>query len=242
MGYRRAAVLVGIVLFVLFWAVFRRDDTSTEQEASNPAADGKLDGSQQTIQPQPTGEQRELDTGAVALEKRERSAERQSVHVADLDNLHNIPKLGPVVPVRAEDLEGSTRDASGTGRKFPVSKSVQVGCDDNGVSVDCDTSRRLDEFSQEVRDAAWASKAENLLRELIDRRNPDFTIRNVECRLVTCVMEVASSEGHLNPRRNLQYEDWFAVQARPYGYLLGFETDATGRRITVTLQIYERIR
>jgi hypothetical protein len=77
---------------------------------------------------------------------------------------------------------------------------------------------------------------------LIDQRNPDFSIRNVECRLVTCVLEVASLEGHLNPNRNLQYEEWREVRAKPFGYLIGLESDSIGRRITVTLQIYERIR
>lgn len=142
----------------------------------------------------------------------------------------------------SQEVVNPTLDASAVGRPFPVSRSAQPDCTANSGSIDCESQRRLDEFAQEPRDLAWAPQLERALRNLIDQRNPDFSIRNVECRLVTCVLEVASLEGHLNPNRNLQPEDWRVVHAVPFGYLIGLETDAVGRRITVTLQIYERIR
>lgn len=148
----------------------------------------------------------------------------------------------PLESVAPHEVANPTLDISDVGRPFPVSRSAQVDCAPDSKSLDCEKQRRLDAFAQEPRDLAWAPQVERTLRDLIDQRNPDFSIRNVECRLVTCVLEVASLEGHLNPNRNLQYEEWREVRAKPIDYLIGLESDSLGRRITVTLQIYERIR
>ncbi len=151
-------------------------------------------------------------------------------------------RRSPLESVAPHEVVNPTVDISEVGRPFPVSRSAQVDCAPDSKSLDCENKRRLDAFAQEPRDLAWAPQVESALRVLIDQRNPGFSIRNVECRLVTCVLEVASLEGHLNPNRNLQYEEWREVRAKPFGYLIGLESDSIGRRITVTLQIYERIR
>jgi hypothetical protein len=237
-----ATVFAGVVVFVAIVTVFggREKKKATEvpvETIAEPAASTRNE-----VQPSLTEAQMDLGAGTGAKAKREISTEPQRNSNIGNGSEQEPAKLGPIERVSSREVVNPTLDASYVGRPFPVSRSAQIDCTADRGSIDCEDQRRLDEFAQEPRDLAWAPQLENALRNLIDKRNPEFSIRNVECRLVTCVLEVASLEGHLNPNRNLQAEDWRAVHAVPFGYLIGLETDSIGRRITVTLQIYARIR
>ncbi len=167
------------------------------------------------------------------------SAIAEPTYSDEADN--RTQEFTPLTVISPHEVPNSVLDTKPIGRRFRVSPSTEPHCVD-GEDPDCRDEQKLNELSQEPRDLAWAPQAEDLLRSLIHQRNPGFSIRNVECRLVTCALEVESLDGLLNPRRNLQPADWRAMHAKPFAYRIGLENDALGRRVTVTLWFYERIR
>jgi hypothetical protein len=151
-------------------------------------------------------------------------------------------RFTPLDSIAPQEVVSPILDESRVGRHFVVSPSAQPNCIPEVESSDCDDQEELDSFAQEPRDLAWAPHVEDLIRTAIAQRNPTFSIRNLECRLVTCVLEVESLDGLLNPRRNLQPEDWRGGKVKPSFYRIGLERNELGRRRTVTLWVYERIR
>jgi len=101
---------------------------------------------------------------------------------------------------------------------------------------------RIEQFTNEPRDPAWASRAENILRSMTTEKNSGFSIRNVECRLTTCIIEVESTEGLIIPEIALKPEQWRTAKIKPFGADRGDEMSPTGQDITLTLWIYQRIR
>jgi hypothetical protein len=231
-----AVVAVLIAMMIVFGSRETRHSTESPVESiAGPAANTRK-------QAQPSLNDAQPDVRAGAQAKREISTEpRRNSKIADAAK-QDSAKLGPIERMTSQEVVDPTLDTGSVGRPFPISPSAKPDCTADSGSIDCERLRRLDDFAQEPRDLEWAEQLETALRNLIEQRNPEFSIRHVECRLVTCVLEVASTAGHLNPNRNLQYDEWCALRAVPFGYLIGLETDSTGRRVTVTLQIYERIR
>lgn len=241
LGKNGATVIAGVVVFVAIVIVFgrREEKEATEVPVETIAEPAAI--TRNEVQPSLTDAQ--LDSSASnGVQIKDTSTEPQRSAEIDKGSEQEAAKLGPIERVSAQEVASATLYTSAVGRPFPVSQSAQIDCTTDSGTIDCEAQRRIDEFAQEPRDLAWAPQLENALQNLIAQRNPGFSIRNVECRLITCVMEVASLEGHFNSNRNLQYDEFRAVHAKPFGYLIGLETDSIGRRITVTLQIYERIR
>lgn len=233
-----ATALAGVVVFIAIVTVFGfREKRKAEVPVETIAAVARNE-----VQPSHTDAQLDLSPHTDAQAKAEISTQPQRNSNVGNGSEQVPAKRGPIERVSSQEVVNPTLDTSVVGRPFPISRSVQPDCTADSGSLDCESQRRLDEFAQEPRDLAWAPQLERALRDLMDQRNPDFSIRNVECRLVTCVLEVASLEGHFNANRNLHYKQWRVVHAAPFGYLIGLETDSIGRRITVTLQIYERVR
>jgi hypothetical protein len=135
-------------------------------------------------------------------------------------------------------------DQTVVGRPFPISASIDLLCGkgNGGRELDCENTRRLAEFAQEPRDTKWALNAEDGLRILVDRASKktgaSYQIRNLECRLDTCVIEVDSYHQPLNER--LLANDWRTFHVAPFDENWGFEMDDRGREVKVTLWIYGR--
>ena len=119
------------------------------------------------------------------------------------------------------------------GHPFPVSKSVPVGC-----QQDAQLCRALAQFTDEPRDPAWAPQIEGMLQTLLGS-DPQFAMRNLECRTTLCFAEVTSimgayiEEGKVNgaPDKLLFFTGLNAF---------GFEHDPSSARVTVTLVGFSR--
>ena len=147
-----------------------------------------------------------------------------------------------IVRVKIDDLAPESFDRSVVGRQFPISGSVRPDCSGNG-GVECELADSLTKFSQEPPDVNWAHLVEERVRSIVESRNPGFAIRNLECRATLCVMEVESTQGQLSSRRNLTWEEGLAARVLPLVTTTGEEVPKYGQNyLTVTLQIYERIR
>lgn len=149
-------------------------------------------------------------------------------------NAQSEPPYSSLRPIAESDVLTPALDRSNVGRPFPISDSVLPDCEGGLSTVECEDRARLDRFANEPRDEAWAWAVESLLRSKV-AANLGFSIRNVECRLVTCVMEVESSAGTFSPKRNISPVQWRAVRAKPFSSRHGYEGS-----VTVTLWLYQR--
>jgi hypothetical protein len=115
------------------------------------------------------------------------------------------------------------------GRPFPVSNSVAAGCKADGCP---ELDQALAKFADEPRDPVWASKIEEKLREFI-ATDPQYTVRNLECRSTLCFAEVTSILGGFNDgiKSNDSLHGLLYTDNRVFGY----ERDPSSGRITVTL-------
>ena len=119
------------------------------------------------------------------------------------------------------------------GHPFPVSKSVPVGC-----QQDAQLCRALAQFTDEPRDPAWAPQVEGWLQTFFGG-DPEFAIRNLECRTTLCFAEVSSimgpyiKEGKVNGAPD---ELLFSYGLNAFG----FEHDPSSARVTVTLMGFSR--
>lgn len=129
------------------------------------------------------------------------------------------------------------------GRPFPVSESVAADCRNllpkSHEAVPCGALLpELSEMAQEPRDRVWATDMEAKLRDFVLAQPNNFTVRLIECRLSLCAVEVASTYGgfpYVITYRSLRKKvsAWKGVH--------GFETDASGAKVTVTLFMVERL-
>jgi hypothetical protein len=162
---------------------------------------------------------------------------------SDTDDVDGaVPKFGPLDAMSLSDAMTNAVDTSVIGRRFIVSPDTTPECMEPEEGASCERKRRIEQFTGEPRDPAWASRAESLLRSMVEERNSGFSIRNLECRLITCIMEVESTERVLGQELALNPEDWLAVKVKPFGVETGDEAGPLGRGITLTLWIYQRIR
>lgn len=156
----------------------------------------------------------------------------------------------PVQPQSRDSLEATSFDeamndgvdTSVIGRHFDVSAAAKPRCVEAEGGPACDRRHRIEQFADEPRDSPWASRAESMLRSMATEKNPGFSIRNVECRLITCIIEVESTERILSPEIGLKPEDWRMARIKPFGANTGEESSPTGQEVLLTLWIYQRIR
>ncbi len=66
------------------------------------------------------------------------------------------------------------------------------------------------------------------LHSMIKDRSPGFAVRSIECRLITCVLEVESPEGGLRPAKSFKAGEWRKYHVKPFSTAHGFEKDAIG--------------
>jgi hypothetical protein len=163
---------------------------------------------------------------------------------SDTENDTNKPTVAQkkIVRVKINDVAPEGFDSITVGRPFPISESVRPVCKGEG-SMACELEGDMRRFSQEPRDGNWAPGVEERVRSIVETRNKGFVVRNLECRVTLCAMEVASTQGQLGPRRNLNWDEGIALRILPLLTTTGEETPKSGQNyITVTLVLYERIQ
>ena len=133
-------------------------------------------------------------------------------------------------------------DTSAVGQPFIVSPAARPRCVEAEGGPACDRRHRIEQFTNEPRDPAWASRTEGILRSMTTERNSTFSIRNVECRLITCIIEVQSTEEIVIPEIALKPDLWRTAKIKPFGADRGDESSPTGQDIVLTLWIFQRIR
>lgn len=139
------------------------------------------------------------------------------------------------------------------GRPFPISKSVANSADsckrDLAISRNApcgELFRLLSVFAEEPRDPDWADDIETRLYELVMKDADRFVVRAIECRTSLCVAEVASIYGAFHFIRKIYLdEDHKDENLRKKVWTgkgwLGYEPDASGAEVTVTLFVIERL-
>ncbi len=132
-------------------------------------------------------------------------------------------------------------DDSVIGRPFPVSASVEARCRNwaNKADDPCeDVHKLLSRMAQEPRDTAWAAQMEEEIRDQVMTGSPGkYSIRAVECRTSVCAVEVASLFGlYFGPK----YDDPLSSKLEQGIHTWGYEFDASGGRITVTVMPFTR--
>jgi hypothetical protein len=131
------------------------------------------------------------------------------------------------------------------GRRVPISASVEKPCRQDlakwGKEASCgEVLQLLSEMAQQPRDVEWADTTEAQVRNIVLAESTPFTIRNIECRTSLCTAEVASTYGPFpfitrvgsDKQLNSGLLAWFAD--------FGYESDPSGARVTVTLQMFKR--
>ena len=162
---------------------------------------------------------------------------------SDTDSIDGAtPKFGPLDAMSFPDAMTNAVDTSVIGRQFMISPATTPKCIEPEEGAACERKRRIEQFTGEPRDPAWASHAESFLRSMAEEKNSGFSIRNLECRLTTCIIEVESTERVLGQELALSPEDWRTVKVKPFGVETGDEGGPLGQDIKLTLWIYQRIR
>jgi len=134
-------------------------------------------------------------------------------------------------PAQAESVDPSTV----VGRPFPVSASVEAGCKDD---LFCQQFHELlRTFSEEPRDASWATEMESKLRDYVTVEDGQATIRGLECRTSLCLLEVTSPRGVFS---GISRDSPLSWQLFNENKIWGYETDPTSARITVTVEPFTR--
>lgn len=125
------------------------------------------------------------------------------------------------------------------GRPFPVSESVISMCrPDKGVGPQSckGTMELLARMAEEPRDLRWARETESILRSWLSQL-PDTTIRAIECRTSLCAIETSSIHG---VQHGPSYEEPLTERLLRQLPMWGDETDASGAKVTVTMQLFKR--
>ena len=184
----------------------------------------------------PDREQKPRDSTTSVQARDDADPQSDSHRGINSDTSQRDKEFAPFESVKVSDVWSETVDDSVIGRPFPLSPSAVPDCAKDDKSVECEDQQRLTDFAQEPRDGTWARQAEDRLRSMVER-NTGYSIRNLECRLVTCLLEVQSLQGPLLSRQNLRGDEWHEVHVKPVGSRFGLEGDALGRRVTVTAWI-----
>jgi len=128
------------------------------------------------------------------------------------------------------------------GRAFPVSASVKDRCDSLGAArrIHCgETYDMLAKMQKERRDPTWASASEAMLRNLLTEEPGKFTIRHIECRTTICAVEYSAVGATILTMSN----EFLLGSGLDEGIAMdGFETDAAGVQLVVTVVPFTRDR
>jgi hypothetical protein len=170
-----------------------------------------------------------------------------------------VPDRSPPTPVGEQKSAGTTHDAdqaatkwelldtsAAVGRPFPLSPSVTRACASSVPErSECPQLMEfLREFQREPRDLTWARQVERGLDEMLSTPNLDnarlenFHVRAIECRSTRCVIEVAALDDPF-----VTSIDDPQLKKFLYGPVvgdLGFEKDAGGRKVVVTVAAFRR--
>lgn len=145
--------------------------------------------------------------------------------------------------LKASDLQMGTK----TRESFPISDAVLASCESLEQSADpSDSSSRADPscaelrkylsvFDGEERNHAWAVAMEEKLLTYIASAPKECKVRMLECRETVCAFECESVDGPL-----FGYDPALAEHLRFVDSMFGYERDAAGVRLTVTLALYVR--
>lgn len=135
-------------------------------------------------------------------------------------------------PVPRSESDGNNSSAAKL--PFRISPSVESAC-----RSDCkEVHDKLLEFFTEARDPIWASEMELLIeKNVISEGRDRSAIRAIECRISLCAVETVSPNEVFSPR----YPDpMFESLSNGIAPVWGYETDASGVRILVTVTILVR--
>jgi hypothetical protein len=165
------------------------------------------------------------------------------VHTDTIGQNSNVHRLDSRTDTVNESAKGT--DDAYVGVPFPVSASIESGCNGRHYVPTCTTVfARLATMMQEPRDLAWASRMEQKIQdEIISEGDGSFGVRNVECRLTICALEVTS---RLSPPYGVYITPplEFINTNQLYSNVLGYsptEADDSGVKTTITLVVYRRI-
>ena len=239
---KSAVIVVAIVIFVACLVLLhsrvgvRRRDADeivpTTRHETTPVIEGRPGSKKDAVDPTTKIE-------AVAPALKGSFSQKQS----DTDDVDGaVPKFGPLNAMSLSEAMTSEVDTSVIGRRIIISPATTPKCIEGEEGPACEEKRRIEQFTGEPRDTAWASGAESVLRSMAEEKNSGFSIRTLECRLTTCIIEVESAQGILGADVALTPEEWRAVKVKPFGVRTGDESGPLGRDVTLTLWIYQRIR
>jgi hypothetical protein len=165
------------------------------------------------------------------------------VHTDTIGRNSDVHRLDSRTDTVNESTKGT--DYAYVGVPFPVSASIESGCNGRHYVPTCtDAFEKLAAMMQEPRDLAWASRMERKIQdEIISEGDGRFGVRNVECRLTICALEVTS---RLSPPTGVYMTPplEFINTNKLYSNVCGYspiETDDSGVKTTITLVVYRRI-
>jgi hypothetical protein len=136
----------------------------------------------------------------------------------------------------ATSVEEFPTSEDAIGRQFPLSSSIAATCK-RDPDLCKEAHEWLAQMAQEPRDQQWAPRAEESLRETILAEGDKYSIRALECRRTVCAIEVASIHG---PLFTLKAEELERYRLWGRTVIMGYETNEYGKKVTVTVWIYER--
>jgi hypothetical protein len=166
------------------------------------------------------------------------------VHTDTIRQNSNVRRLDAGTGIVSASAQGT--DFAYVDVPFPVSASIISGCNNEHLYVPSCTRvlARLATMMQEPRDLAWAPGMEQKIQdEILSEAGGIFGVRNVECRLTICALEVTSQ---LSPPYGVYITPplEFINPNKLYSDVLGYsptERDDSGAKITITLVVYRRI-
>ena len=128
-------------------------------------------------------------------------------------------------------------DNSVVGRPFEISSSVREGCKSD--TIECPlVMESVAKMVKEPRDIEWAARMEETLQAAVDSGNAGkYSIRNVEGRTSTCILEIEVRVPDAFPR----YDNVITSVLQPHALTIGaFESDSSGQRYHIELMDFFR--
>jgi hypothetical protein len=124
---------------------------------------------------------------------------------------------------------------------FAVSPSIYSACNDPGLkSVHfCDgLYRNLAQMEKEPRDSTWATTMEAELLAYVEHDFKEASVRNVECRMSWCAIEVQSTDRSFHSV--FPYPTELSEKLTPQNWAVSTEKDSTGVNTEVIAVTYRR--
>jgi len=124
---------------------------------------------------------------------------------------------------------------------FAVSPSIYSACNDPGIKAVhfCDgLYRNLAQMEKEPRDPAWATTMEKELLAYVEHDLKESSVRNVECRMSWCAIEVESTSRSFHSQ--FPYPSELSKKLTPQNWAVSTEKDSTGVNTEVVAVTYSR--